>query len=247
MPSEFKVFIVFRSQILCRLVFLLFTLLHTQRKSAHGILVQDHGYLYPRPQIKPFLTLPLPQRFSSFHAPQFSNHHFTPTPAYHYQFRQPAATAPQQPLLPPSPPPPQNTFIDNFLHADDALYYSEDGRLLKQYEVMERIIGDLQHPESFLGSSPLLLDSFLAKFASQTSSPNFFDLGGLKQSFIQPVTRNHGPVALGSGSLGYIQLPNGAAYLGSGSLGYISGQQANQAIADAKTRKGNNPPGPLHF
>lgn len=37
--------------------------------------------------------------------------------------------------------------------------------------------------------------------------------------------KHRGPIALGSGSLGYIRLANGAIYIGSGSLGYTNEQQ----------------------
>ncbi|XP_055386585.1 uncharacterized protein LOC129615410 [Condylostylus longicornis] len=129
--------------------------------------------------------------------------------------------------------------LHNFLSPDDNIYFSDDGRILKQYEVMERILNDLEHPGNLLSSPSLFFDSIVSKFVAQNPS--------LAGQILHPVTRNHGPIALGSGSLGYIQLRNGAAHLGSGSLGYITAPQASQAVIDAKTRKTLAPPGPLHF
>lgn len=53
-------------------------------------------------------------------------------------------------------------------------------------------------------------------------------------------------IALGSGSLGYIQLPNGSIFIGSGSLGYIDGQQRANDIANVRNRK-SSAPSPLVF
>ncbi|XP_055386582.1 uncharacterized protein LOC129615408 [Condylostylus longicornis] len=129
--------------------------------------------------------------------------------------------------------------LSNFFSNSDQLIVTENGRLIRPYEVMERIIGDLEHPHQLLGPSPLLVDSFVSKFIAQ--NPN------LSRQILHPITTGHGPIALGSGSLGYIQLRNGEAQLGSGSLGYISGQQASRALLDARTRKALQPPGPLQF
>lgn len=57
---------------------------------------------------------------------------------------------------------------------------------------------------------------------------------------------HHGPVALGSGSLGYFRHSNGAVFLGSGSLGYISHRQRTDDVREARRRQ-SPAAGPLTF
>lgn len=62
------------------------------------------------------------------------------------------------------------------------------------------------------------------------------------------LTRNHGPVALGSGGLGFIRLPNGDVYLGSGSLGYVSHKDHYDNVIEISSRRQkSHPRGPTTF
>lgn len=77
-----------------------------------------------------------------------------------------------------------------------------------------------------------------------------FDSNDLEQKLhpFKPssLRKNHGPIALGSGSLGLITLPNGNVYLGSGSLGYVSEKQHVETLVRATPRpllQGS----PVHF
>lgn len=60
------------------------------------------------------------------------------------------------------------------------------------------------------------------------------------QSTSAPQNRN-APLQLGSGSLGYLRLSNGAVYLGSGSLGYVNDRQRANEIQDARNRQSPGP------
>ncbi|XP_037921764.1 uncharacterized protein LOC119658433 [Hermetia illucens] len=151
--------------------------------------------------------------------------------------------------------------IDNN-YLSDTETYIVDGRVLKQYLVEENQYDDILPPDN-VGSNPILLNDFANIFDKYSTinqnnrRPNPVSRG-ISQDFlriqvsngptslIQPVTRNHGPVALGSGSLGYIRRPNGSVFLGSGSLGYISNQQRVNDVNDARAPKGTAP-GPTSF
>lgn len=144
-------------------------------------------------------------------------------------------------------------------------YYS-NGRLLKQYEVIERFDeGINQYFEDALGESQAFARSygfihptlnsrnlqqnqvfsiplnynFLSTFAGKPRNPKLL---AASERQVQA------PVALGSGSLGYIRNPNGGIYLGSGSLGYINGQSSLTNLNTVPRRqKLLVLPGPLNF
>lgn len=68
------------------------------------------------------------------------------------------------------------------------------------------------------------------------------------KKFPYVLNKNHGPIALGSGSLGYITTPNGGISLGSGSLGYISHKQHTETVSQIAARKKQvSVPSPLTF
>jgi len=126
--------------------------------------------------------------------------------------------------------------------------YVANGRQLKQYAVIEIIDNDIDDsPAPFLSSN--FFDRYRAHVgASGTgATPNGLQLGSRANSLVleqqalsvQPRFQNQGTndaIALGSGGLGFVRLPNGNVYLGSGSLGYISGQQRVASVLDARTR-----------
>lgn len=119
--------------------------------------------------------------------------------------------------------------------------YFRDGRVLKQYLVMEDNIDDNTIdgynpansftpflPTSFsalptdarpnLGYSTVAAATSNAAVLAQAARPIHTGTPGIPTTVPQNPTA---PLQLGSGSLGYLRLPNGAVYLGSGSLGYV--------------------------
>lgn len=142
-----------------------------------------------------------------------------------------------------------NGFVPNI----QELTYVVDGRVLKQYLVME----DHDDDNS--------LDSFINNpytgHAFKPYNPSHFNVDQTnRQNLGFPQTEtlinsiqltsnanpSTGAIALGSGSLGYIRLANGAIYLGSGSLGYINDQQRLNAIDSVRNRQ-TPAAGPLSF
>lgn len=153
-----------------------------------------------------------------------------------------------------------NNLIDNVYPSLNN--YIVNGRTTKPYEVKE------QHNEGFLFKpNPIqssresieklneLLKSY--SFNQQFNQPsithflnNGFSYNQIRLPTIQqPIfNRNHGPVALGSGSLGYLKLSNGVIFIGSGSLGYISQQQHADAVRlKLQQPRLNSLPSPLTF
>ncbi|XP_055920716.1 uncharacterized protein LOC129952244 [Eupeodes corollae] len=129
--------------------------------------------------------------------------------------------------------------------------YVVDGRQLKQYKVYEHIDNDIdQEVHNFLPA-----DFFLNTYHSmigdthplgedvqvQSRPPSFQQ----RSQQIRQQTPN--TVALGSGGLGFVKLPNGNVYLGSGSLGYISSLQHSQDVQDLRSRSSLSAPDALHF
>lgn len=151
-------------------------------------------------------------------------------------------------------PPVLNGFVPNI----GQLAYVVDGRVLKQYLVVEDHDDD-NTLDSFI-NNPYTGHSFKPYTPStfNVPQPNRENLGFPQtQTVINPVVSlaangggprpsSGGAIALGSGSLGYIQLPNGAIYLGSGSLGYINDQQRISAIESVRNRQ-TPAAGPLSF
>ena len=147
--------------------------------------------------------------------------------------------------------------------------YIADGRILKQYSVIENQDDDkefeIQRNSLFLtpqnsqsnnniGGQGTRFTSVFRQFeddlnnfnvAQPTSPTNTAPL-----TFTQNDQNNQRPIALGSGSLGYIRLPNGQTYLGSGSLGYISQQKQQQQsnpLQQTFNVRRTSQPGPLSF
>ncbi|XP_053661908.1 uncharacterized protein LOC128711068 [Anopheles marshallii] len=167
----------------------------------------------------------------------------------------------------------------NHLGLGDEDTYIADGRILKQYAVMEFHAEEQErnqyHQQQLLHGSgafrtpagtPYPTTAYFSKFP-----PTYEPLYGT--TFAQPLpqlppvldsfnprfgvqhehqrspllTKNHGPIALGSGSLGYIHGPNGVT-VGSGSLGYISHQQHRETLAELiERKKSKHLPSPLTF
>lgn len=143
-------------------------------------------------------------------------------------------------------------------HFDDALLgYYHNGRLLKQYFVMEDNFDDLNGLNGFLNRfGPYVPTNFNVPAASNQpnlgfptfpqpqlspgsqTAPQTFTNTATPINSLYPTARTQAvPVQLGSGSLGYIRLPNGAVYLGSGSLGYINDQQKFNQLNEIQSRQ----------
>ncbi|KAH8350637.1 hypothetical protein KR067_013127 [Drosophila pandora] len=135
--------------------------------------------------------------------------------------------------------------------------YIANGRQLKQYAVIEIIDNDIDEtPGPFLSGS-----SFFDRYGAHVGAPtaNGIQLDSRANSLLleqqqlaiqpragaQPAAGGDA-IALGSGGLGFVRLPNGNVYLGSGSLGYISGQQRVASVLDARTRSESTSDA-LHF
>lgn len=134
---------------------------------------------------------------------------------------------------------PTNDFFSNELDT-----YFHNGRYLKQYLVMEENLDDTN-----------ALDEFLSRFVPYVPS-NYNIQAGVRRptagyasaqsnNFFS-VPRPAVPIQLGSGSLGYLRLPNGAVYLGSGSLGYTNDQQKAIDLNNVRNRQSPGA-GPLTF
>lgn len=131
--------------------------------------------------------------------------------------------------------------------------YVVDGRQLKQYKVYEHIDNDIdQEVHNFLPAN-FFLNSYHSMIGDthplgedvqvQNRASGFQQRAQLVQ---QPAAAPN-TVALGSGGLGFVKLPNGNVYLGSGSLGYISSLQHSQDVQDLRSRTSLSGPDPLHF
>ncbi|CRK93398.1 CLUMA_CG006934, isoform A [Clunio marinus] len=177
-----------------------------------------------------------------------------------------------------TPPPPQRPITPRPYHPNDynfvgyrtpydfdSTYVSHDGRVVKQYSVHEIHDNDLPDPNIFKPTTNLLRPLPIPPMSAESAQILQFN-APKNTNFAQPrahlanlrtsnpnqiptfLTRNHGPVALGSGSLGVIRLPNGAVFLGSGSLGYISHKDHfDNVINLASQRQKPLPRGPTTF
>ena len=146
-------------------------------------------------------------------------------------------------------------------HDYETSYISNDGRVVKQYSVHERHQNDHPDPNRFRPlprnpsqTTPAQFPQFFNpsnNFVNAAQPRNLITNGQLDPSSAQIQTllnRNHGPVALGSGSLGFIRSQNGDVYLGSGSLGYISHKDHFDTVAEISNRaQKTHPRGPLTF
>lgn len=140
-------------------------------------------------------------------------------------------------------------------HDYESTYVSTDGRIVKQYAVHEKHHNDHPDPRPFKASPRVP-----SQYRPTQFTPNYFvpSNGPAAQPRALPLTdrnqiptflnKNHGPVALGSGSLGYITQPNGDIYLGSGSLGYITHKDHYDNVIEIVNRRQKaHPRGPTSF
>lgn len=177
---------------------------------------------------------------------------------------------PTQEDLPPTPQPSRpSTFNNGFgfqlyapPHDYETSYVSHDGRVIKQYSVHERHHNDHPDPRDFqafpsiptqnLPANPTQFPSNFPQDNNNIAQPRTFfinsqDSNGNPNQIPTFLNRNHGPIALGSGSIGVVQLPNGGVYLGSGALGYISHKDHYDNVVRITSRQQKSTRGPLTF
>ncbi|XP_053673715.1 uncharacterized protein LOC128723975 [Anopheles nili] len=277
----------------CFLLFLLVPALHSG-VSAKGIkqkrlvidlrdptllTVTDPSVYFPRPSVSPTYTTSTSSYFGSPHAtiaapyghgPTRVVSSLKPTTLFNGNLFQYSNYGSPFPFL-----------SGNHLSLDDEETYIADGRILKQYAVMEfhaeERERDQHHQHQLLHGSgafrtpagtPYPTTTYFSKFSpANTYEPlygsafapqlpqlptlvdNFNPRFGVQHEHQRSplLTKNHGPIALGSGSLGYIHGPNGVT-VGSGSLGYISHQQHRETLAELiERKKSKHLPSPLTF
>ncbi|XP_063701367.1 uncharacterized protein LOC134831545 [Culicoides brevitarsis] len=146
--------------------------------------------------------------------------------------------------------------LGNSIDPLEAYISGKDGRILKQYEVFENHgEPDIYNLDTNLQQTSLS-PFFYSTIANQLLDPYIFNGKGIGYgpsisnlpTIKSQLTKSHGPIALGSGALGYIRLPSGAVYLGSGSLGYISHKEHHDSLTSIhERRKIASIPGPLSF
>lgn len=133
---------------------------------------------------------------------------------------------------------------------DSLLGYYHNGRYLKQYFVSEENIDDINALNSFLSRFMPFVPTNYNVPASKLPNlgfptvatptvPSALRTNQLNQlngfysiSRVSPL-----PVQLGSGSLGYVRLPNGEVYLGSGSLGYTNDRLKADELNEVRNRQ----------
>lgn len=133
---------------------------------------------------------------------------------------------------------------------DTLLGYYHNGRHLKQYFVMEDNLEDLNGLNNFLNQfNPYVPPAYNIPASRQpnlgfpsispatTASTTSFSSSSQVNDFYTNPRSLSIPVQLGSGSLGYIRLPNGAIYLGSGSLGYVNDRQKSNELNEIQNRQ----------
>lgn len=126
---------------------------------------------------------------------------------------------------------PTNDFFTNELET-----YFHNGRYLKQYLVMEENLDDTNALDEFLSRFvPYVPSNYNVQTAVRRPTVGFSPATG--HNFFSVPRNPPLPIQLGSGSLGYIRLPNGAIYLGSGSLGYTNDQQKAIELANVRNRQ----------
>lgn len=139
----------------------------------------------------------------------------------------------------------------------DESFYFHNGRFLKQYFVSEENVDDINALNRFLSRFMPFVPPNYNVPASKLPNMGFPTIPTASAALIRnnpindfysmnPLRIAPFPVQLGSGSLGYVRLPNGAVYLGSGSLGYTNDRLKANELSEVRNRQ-SPPPSPLHF
>lgn len=140
----------------------------------------------------------------------------------------------------------------------DGDFYVVNGRQLKQYAVVEYVDNDISQD-----TKPFLSQSFLNNYralvgASGTGAiaplPSAMQLDSTANAILREqqrlafrgATSRGDTIALGSGGIGFVRLPDGSVTLGSGSLNFVTGQQHLADLRNARTRS-ESQRDPLHF
>ncbi|XP_037711784.1 uncharacterized protein LOC119548557 [Drosophila subpulchrella] len=234
------------------------------RPTAPAASIVSH-YLPAKPVASTYIppSSAAPLSSISFHgAPTYKPIYGPPSPPPPVRISQPFPTLATPIVVPPTGPAPlpeggnlRIPFGKQALISPGESYVS-NGRQLKQYAVIEIIDNDIDEtPGPFLSGS-----SFFDRYGAHVGAPsgNGIQIDSRANSLlleqqqlaVQPRSQGGSPggdaIALGSGGLGFVRLPNGNVYLGSGSLGYISGQQRVASVLEARTRSESTSDA-LHF
>lgn len=152
--------------------------------------------------------------------------------------------------------------LSNSLHDSIEHYFDHNGRVVKQYHVDEY---HEENPYNHIKSSFAYRLPSLEKNLQPSpfySYPSYPSASSQVDPYLYPglytslektnvkslLSKNHGPVAIGSGSLGYIQVPGGSVHLGSGSYGYISHKDHENHLSTIFERRSKPlDSGPLSF
>lgn len=150
--------------------------------------------------------------------------------------------------------------LSNSLHDSLEHYFDHNGRIVKQYHVDEY---HEENPYNHIKPSFAYRLPTLEKNLSPSAFFSYsFPSDGQIDPYLYPglysplaktnvkslLSKNHGPVAIGSGSLGYIQVPGGSVHLGSGSYGYISHKDHENHLSTIFERRSKPlDSGPLSF
>ncbi|XP_020715979.1 protein diaphanous homolog 1 isoform X2 [Ceratitis capitata] len=187
-----------------------------------------------------------------------------PQPQVGYSYAPPTASAPSAPTAPLQPQPLRVPFGQQPIYkfgtgiGPDSDFYVVNGRQLKQYAVVEFVDNDISQD-----TKPFLTRSFVNNYralvgASGTGAiaplPSAMQLDSTANAILREqqrlefrgATARGDTIALGSGGIGFVRLPDGSVTLGSGSLNFVTGQQHLADLRAARTRS-ESQRDPLHF
>ncbi|XP_017464944.1 PREDICTED: uncharacterized protein LOC108358236 [Rhagoletis zephyria] len=148
--------------------------------------------------------------------------------------------------------------VFNYVTGPDSGFYVVNGRQLKQYAVVEFVDNDISQD-----TKPFLSQAFVNNYRAQVGASGTGAIAPLPSSMQLDSTANAilreqqrlglqgdsargGSIALGSGGIGFVRLPDGSVTLGSGSLNFVTAQQhlADQRAARTRSEIQRDP---LHF
>ncbi|XP_053958437.1 uncharacterized protein LOC128863343 [Anastrepha ludens] len=146
----------------------------------------------------------------------------------------------------------------NYATGPDSDFYVVNGRQLKQYAVVEFVDNDISQD-----TKPFLSQSFVNNYRAQVGASGTGAIAPLPSAMQLDTTANAilreqlrlaqqggrprgDTIALGSGGIGFVRLPDGTVSLGSGSLNFVTTQQHLADLRNARTRS-ESQRDPLHF
>ncbi|XP_067626014.1 uncharacterized protein [Eurosta solidaginis] len=176
-----------------------------------------------------------------------SPHAPSQAPLIGFQFTPSTASAPSGPPL--RIPFGKQPIISYVGDPDDKIY-EVNGRQLKQYAVVEFVDNDISQD-----TKPFLTQSFVNNYRALVGASGTGAIAPLPSSMQLASTANvilleqqrlaqqgssagrrGDTIALGSGGIGFVRLPDGTISLGSGSLNFVTAQQHLEDLRNARTR-----------